>query len=146
LLLKHRVSALVDPVLYCLNVDSLFVLLHFLFFAAPIRLLFCLLLKSFEFLNLLRHQLVCLLEIRLQFIHSLVFVLDCSPVGLNVLAGLLFVGREALFAIFFGRLCFVSLLLHLRKLDLHGFQSRLLLHQGFLDRILFLFLLALLVV
>lgn len=81
LLLEHLIRALVDPILDRVDVNALLLLLLLLLPAALLRVFLCLLLEGFQLLNLLAYQLVGLLQVSLELVDSLVFVLDRLLVG-----------------------------------------------------------------
>lgn len=145
LLLEHLIRALVDPILDSVGVDALLLLLLLLLPAALLRVFLCLLLEGLQLLNLLTYQLVSLLQVSLELVDSLVFVLDRLFKGQQVLVYIRLEFGEALFAELLRTLGIVPLLLHLRQLHLHGLQARLLLCHGLLDVVLLLLFLTLLV-
>lgn len=145
LLLEHLIRALVDPVLDSVDVNALLLLLLLLLPAALLRVFLCLLLEGLQLLNLLTYQLVSLLQVSLELVDSLVFVLGRLFVGQQVLVYIRLEFGEALFAELLRTLSIVPLLLQLRQLHLHGLQARLLLRHGLLDVVLLLLFLTLLV-
>ena len=127
LLLQHLVGALMDPVFDRVNVDALALMLLFFFLAALLLIFFGLFLQRSQLCDFGRDKLVRLFEIIFELIDSLVLVFDRLFVRQQVLIDIRLEFAESLLAELFGILSLISLLFHLGQLDLHGFQSRLLL-------------------
>ena len=70
-----------DPVLDSININALRILLTLLFFPALFSIFASLFLERLKLLDLLTHEFVSVLEIRLKFVYSLVLVLGRLLVG-----------------------------------------------------------------
>ena len=85
LLLQHLIGALVDPVFDGIDVDTFGIIVDLFLLLATFVLLASLLLQRLELVDLLRDQLVGLLQVVFELKHGLVFVLNCLLVGKEIL-------------------------------------------------------------
>lgn len=134
-----------DPVLDGIHVNAFRFVFYFFLLFPGLLLVPRLLLQPLQFTYLLRHLLVCFLQILLQLHHSLVLLLRSLLNRLHVFLSRRLELAKSFFTILFLPFQLVSLLLHLLDFLFHGLESTLLLHKRLSKRIFLFLLLSLLV-